>query len=257
MPVFFTFAPPRDYMSSSGAQPFRSRIDSLRKELAALEAFPLDELAGIIREVGFSCELCGRCCTRRFNGHVFLFPDEADRIRAIDPTALEPPPVFDICDQNGILYVSGYTIRSKNDKDASCWFFDGGRCRIYDQRPGVCRIYPYMLHREPDERGVSDWRQISGLNQHGTYHADISREEAERIAGEIKIFESCVLSREISFLETISRSFSLKNLRPVRKQLDDQVRRFRTGSPITVMVYHSGHFERWRVEKTAGFPLPP
>lgn len=244
-------------MSSPGTSSFRSRIISLQEERAALEAFPLDDLTGIIRDVGFCCELCGRCCTRRFNGHVFLFPDEVDRIRAIDPTALEPPPVYDICDQNGVLYVSGYTIRSKNDEDASCWFFKGGKCRIYGQRPGVCRIYPYMLHQEPDDRGVSDWRQISGLDQHGTYHADITREEAEHIAGEIKIFESGVLSQEISFLETINRYFSLNNLRPVRKQFDDQVRRFRTGSPITVMVFHSGHFERWRVEKSGAVPLPP
>jgi len=244
-------------MPSSGISLFQNRIVSLQKERAALEAFPLDELTEIIREVGFTCDLCGRCCTRRFNGHVFLFPDEAEKIRAIAPSALEPPPVYDTCDQNGVLYVSGYTIRSKNDEAGSCWFFEGGRCQIYSERPRICRSYPYMLHREPDEKGVSDWRQISGLDQHGTYHADITREEAERIAGEIKVFESRVLSQEISFLEMLSLYFSRGNLRPVRKKLDDQVRKFRGGSTITVMVYHSGGFERWSVGKTGAILLPP
>jgi Fe-S-cluster containining protein len=244
-------------MASPGTAQFQNRIISLQEERAALEAFSLDELTEIIRDVGFSCDLCGQCCTRRFNGHIFLFTDEADKIRAIDPSALEPPPVYDTCDQNGVLYVSGYTIRSKNDQSGSCWFFEGGKCQIYNERPGICRTYPYMLHREPDEKGVLDWRQISGLDQHGTYHDDITQEEALQIAGEIKVFESSVLSQEISFLEMLSLYFSIRNLRPVRKKLDDQIRKFREGSPITVMVYHSGGFERWKVEKTGGILLLP
>ncbi|NTV00808.1 MAG: YkgJ family cysteine cluster protein, partial [Methanoregulaceae archaeon] len=207
-------------------------------------------------EVGFTCNLCGQCCTRRFNGHVFLFPDEADTIRAIDPLALEPQPVYEICDQEGVLYVSGYTLRSRNDREGSCQFLEGGRCQIYSERPWVCRIYPYMLHREADETGVSDWRQISGLDQHGTYHADITGEEARQIAGEIKVFEDRVLLQEISFLEMMSLYFSMRNLRHVRKKLDDQVRKLREGSPITVMVYHSGSFERWRVGKTGAILIP-
>jgi Fe-S-cluster containining protein len=235
---------------------FQNRIISLQKERAALAAFPLEELVEIIRDVGFSCDLCGRCCTRQFNGHVFLFSDEAEEIRAIDPTALEPPPVYDTCDQNGILYVSGYTIRSKNDQNASCWFFESGKCQIYSQRPRICRTYPYMLHREPGESGVSDWRQISGLDQHGTYHADITREEALRIAGEIKVFEDRVLVQEISFLEMMGLYFSTRSLRPVRKKLDDRLREFRRRGSLTVMVHHKGHFERWRVEKTGAIPIP-
>ncbi len=255
--MFFFLVSYLSTMPSSGISLFQNRIVSLQKERAALEAFPLDELTEIIREVGFTCDLCGRCCTRRFNGHVFLFPDEAEKIRAIAPLALEPPPVYDTCDQNGVLYVSGYTIRSKNDQSGSCWFFEGGKCQIYNQRPGICRTYPYMLHREPDEKGVSDWRQISGLDQHGTYHADITRDEALHIAGEIKVFEERVLLQEISFLEMMSLYFSTRNLRPVRKKFDDQVRKFRDGSPLMVMVYHSGCFERWSVGKTGAIRLPP
>ncbi len=242
-------------MSSPLSTPLLNRIRSLQEERAAVEAFPIDELVTVIREVGFTCDRCGRCCTRQFNGHVFLFSEEAERIRAIDPCALEPPPVYDFCDQNGILYVSGYTIGTVHDPNGSCRFLENGKCQIYGERPGICRIYPYMLHREPDAKGVSDWRQISGLDQHGIYHTKIPREEAEQVAFEIKQFEDRVLSQEIAFLERISRYFSQRNLRHVRKRYDDQLRRLRAGGTVTVMVFHSGHFEGWKVHRNLAEPL--
>ncbi|NLL11411.1 MAG: YkgJ family cysteine cluster protein, partial [Methanomicrobiales archaeon] len=35
------------------------------------------DLADIIIDVGFSCLMCGRCCTTEFNGHVFLLDSDA------------------------------------------------------------------------------------------------------------------------------------------------------------------------------------
>jgi Fe-S-cluster containining protein len=242
-------------MSSHVSMPLFCRIRSLQKERAAVMAFPMDELVAIIMDVGFTCDLCGRCCTRQFNGHVLLFPEEAERIRAIDPCALEPPPAYDFCDQNGVLYVSGYTIRTVQDQNDSCRFLEKGKCQIYSERPEICRIYPYMLHRELDARGISDWRQISGLDQHGMYHTEISRKEAEEVACAVKQFEDRALSHEIEFLETIIRHFSQQNLRHVRKRYDDQVRRLRTGGMVTVMVYHFGQFEGWKVQRTISEPL--
>jgi Fe-S-cluster containining protein len=244
-------------MSPQTSAQLLERIRSLQEERTALEAFPLDELVAIIGDVGFSCDRCGRCCTREFNGHVLLFPEEAERIRAIDPSALEPPPVYDFCDQNGVLYVSGYTIRTLQDRNGSCRFLEKGKCQIYRERPDICRIYPYMLHREPDGFGVSDWRQISGLDQHGIYHTGIPREEAEQIARAIKRFEDQVLAQEIVFLEAISRYFLHRGLRHVRKRFDDQVRRLRSGGTVTVMVFHSGRFEGWKVQRTSTEPLEP
>jgi Fe-S-cluster containining protein len=242
-------------MTSRLPAPFLSRIRKLQEERAALGAFPIDELVTIIREVGFSCDLCGRCCTREFNGHVHLFPEEAERIRTIDPEALEPLPVFDFCDQNGVLYVQGYTIRSHQDLKGSCRFLEDGRCRIYGERPEICRIYPHMLHRETDRNGFLDWRQISGLDQHGIYHSEISVKEAEGIALTTKRFEDRVLSQEIIFLEHIGRYFPEQKLRHVRKRYDDQLRRLRMGGTVTVMVFHSGAFEGWNVRGTSSKPL--
>ena len=150
--------------------------------------------------MGFSCDLWGRCCTRAFSGRVLLLEKDVERIRESDPPALEPVPIYDLCDQQGTFYAGGYTTRSQGDTAGSCIFLEGGRCRIYQQRPAVCRVYPYMLHREPDETGITDWRQISGLGLHGGYHSPISREESVRIARETREFEDAVLTFEIAFL---------------------------------------------------------
>ncbi|MCU0633152.1 MAG: YkgJ family cysteine cluster protein, partial [Methanolinea sp.] len=72
-------------------EPFSRHIASRRQEMEALSHYPLEQLAAIIEEVGFLCDLCGKCCTRAFNGHVLLLEEDAERVRSIDPESLEPP----------------------------------------------------------------------------------------------------------------------------------------------------------------------
>ena len=120
-------------------------------------------------------------------------------------------------------------------------------------RPAICRVYPYMLHKEPDERGNVDWRQISGLDRHGEYHAPVSGEDALQSAIATKRFEEAVLDREISYLECTNEYFLQHGLRHVRKKYDDGLRLSRQGAEIEVMVYFQGAFERWVIK--AGTPL--
>lgn len=224
------------------------RIAMRRKELDALQSYPVEQLASILEEVGFSCTLCGKCCTRDFNGHVLLLDDDVARLRSADPTCLEPPPVYDLCDQHGTMYVSGYTLSAQPDKQGTCHFLDRGRCRVYVKRPWVCRVYPYMLHEEPDDAGVVDWRQISGLNQHGEYHSRISPATAMKIAQDVKAFEQAALCQDIAFLEYAGEYFTRHSLRHVRKRYDDRMRELTAGAAITVNVFYRGSFERWLVE---------
>ena len=116
-------------------------------------------------------------------------------------------------------------------KPGSCWFLEGGRCRIYGQRFSICRIYPYMLHREPDEHGKIDWRQISGLDEHGEYHPEIPMEECIALARETKEYENAFLTQEISFLEFMRDYFADRKLRHVQKVYDDKMRRYLKGDP--------------------------
>lgn len=232
--------------------PFRTILASRQADLGALMAYSPCELAAIISEVGFNCDCCSRCCTRDFNGHVLLLDADVMRIRSFAPESLEPVPVLDFCDQYGTYYASGYTIRSQGDSEGSCHFLKERRCRIYEKRPLICRLYPYMLHREQDDRGTLDWRQISGLNQHGEYHSDISEDRAHSLALEIKAFEEEVLSHEIRYLAYTGRYFLDNCLRNVRKRYDDGLRSAVEGGEIQIMVFSNGMFDRWVIR--AGIP---
>lgn len=219
-----------------------SRIIMLRQEEAALLAYPQDTLVDIIRDVGFACDGCGRCCTASYNGHVFLLDDDLPYLREHHSDALIPAPDFEYGDHIGRLYVSGYALRV-NTVGRCLFLTEENRCEIYQDRFSICRIYPYMLHREPDEDGVVDWRQIAGVGGHGEYHLPIEEEEAEYIARAVTGYELAFIRQQIGFWEAISRYFEEQNLRHVRKIYDQALRSFRKGDPATVMVYAGGSFE--------------
>ncbi|WP_348635412.1 YkgJ family cysteine cluster protein [Methanoculleus bourgensis] len=226
---------------------FDEQIAALEAERERLIRFPEDEFIAIIREVGFSCDCCGRCCTREFNGHVFLLEEDTDSVRSILPDAVVPAPAFDACDQEERFYVSGYALRTK--PDGSCIFLEGGRCSVYDRRFSICRVYPYMLHREADERGAVDWRQISGLNEHGCYNTPIDDAECARIARETRAYEAAFLDQEIRFRRALRDLFAREGLRYVRRTYDLLMRDFRKGAEVEVRVFHRGRFELHRVTR--------
>jgi hypothetical protein len=101
-----------------------------------------------------------------------------------------------------------------------------------------------MLHREADEDGNMDWRQISGLNEHGCYHAEIEKGECRQIAEETKGYEIACLEQEIGFLEAVDAHFGKNRLRHVQGIYDKQMRYFQKGGEIEVLVYYNGKFEK-------------
>ena len=229
--------------------PIPARIAAAERELSDLLAYPQEQLAAIIGEVGFRCDCCGRCCTRAFNGHVFLLDRDTAVATGIDPESVEPAPDPEFCDQNGTFYVSGYALRSKDDDCGSCWFLENNRCRIYDSRFSICRIYPYMLHREPDEQGKVDWRQVSGLGQHGEYHTSIPEPACTDAAAETREYEIARVRQEIAFLSCIRDHFSQNRLRHVQKIYDGRQRAFERGDEIRVMVFYEGRLREHRIRR--------
>ena len=223
--------------------PIPARIAAAERELSDLATYPQERLVAIIRDVGFRCNFCSKCCTRAFNGHVFLLDRDAAAAREIDPESVEPAPYPEFCDQNGTFYVSGYALRAKDDDCGSCWFLEDHRCRIYNRRFSICRVYPYMLHREPDEEGKIDWRQISGLDQHGEYNTEIPETLCEQAAAETREYEIACIRQEISFLVYMRDFFRENQLRHVQKIYDDRMRAFARGKAIRVMVFCDGQLE--------------
>ena len=219
-------------------------------ELAALRAYPPDRLAAIVAEIGFACDGCARCCTRQSNDHVFLLEEDVDRLRETAPEALVPAPDPELADREGRLYVSGYALATTEGGD--CVFLEAGRCRRYESRPAICRVYPYMLHREPGADGRIDWRQLAGLGTHGEYGAAIPPEEAGRIADETIAYEAAFLEQMLGFYRTAAAHFAANDLRHVQKVRDDRLRAHARGEPLEVLVYHRGRFEPRRLEPRRG-----
>jgi len=220
-----------------------ARLAEAQEELLDLKNFPDTEFVSIVRELGFKCELCARCCTKEFNDHVFLLDSDLERIRSVDPEAVTPAPYYEFCDQNGRFYVSGYALKAK--PDGSCFFLENKRCRIYESRPLICRVYPHMLHREADEAGKVDWRQISGLNEHGNYHSELDDSTCKEIALETRDYEEAYLKQMVDFFEALKVHFKKNGLKHVQRIYDRKIREFLKGKcELEVFVSCKGGFEK-------------
>jgi len=224
------------------------RLTGLVEERELLESYPVDEYAEIVRETGFSCTCCGRCCTKAVNDHLFLLDDDVHRIRDEYPDVLVPAPYFEACDQNGRFFVSGYALRTR-DGNICTFLNESGRCRIYTDRPLICRVYPYMLHREADASGNLRWCHLSGLNTHGEYNLPMTSEDASAVAEETIRYEKEYLDQQISFFRSLLALFEKEGFRYVRRTYDLAMRDFCQGEAVPVMVFCDGRFEETVVSR--------
>ena len=225
-----------------------TKTDGLEKDIQDIAAFPESEFTGIIREVGFECDFCGKCCTSEFNDHVFLLDEDTSRIMDnVGRDCLRPAPYYDFCDNLGRFYVMGYALKSKHG--GNCIFYTGSRCEHYEIRPSICRIYPYMLHREEDEQGNIGFRQVSGLDEHGTYHNDIDDRTCRDIFEEVTKYETAFLKQKIGFLNLIKNHFKKHGLTHKRQVYDKRMRDFEKGEEIEVYVFYNGKFDENIISK--------
>ena len=105
-------------------------------------------LADEIRSTGFSCLMCGACCSRgEDDGNLVLV--SAPEIRAImeltgwawDKIA-EPYPDW-MPSHDGGEFTLAWCLRRT---EKACIFLDkNNRCTIYPARPHICRTYPFAL----------------------------------------------------------------------------------------------------------------
>lgn len=231
--------------------PIPYRIIALMQERERLFAASPECLAEEIRMTGFRCSSCGACCTRQINGHIFLLDQDVKTVRTIDPAALIPAPDPEFCDQDGVLYVSGYALRMRDDPAGSCWFLDGNRCGVYHGRFAACRIYPFMFRRSSDAAGNVAWKTFSRRNGHGTCGPPLPREEASAYARQVLEYENAFLTQQISFLETVHEHFILHGLRHDPGVHRKSCREYRCGGAVDIRVFHAGTLEQYRECATA------
>ncbi|WP_256298713.1 YkgJ family cysteine cluster protein [Haloarchaeobius salinus] len=175
-------------------------MESLEAELDRARELAVADLADAIETIGFECTRCGACCTAEDDDPhtATVFPDEVRDLQAATDydfrdVARPMPYGLDETDDGG---VGGETFEwaLQTDSCGDCTFYaeddDGvGACTVHDDRPLVCRTYPFSvalagtsqpMGEAVDEEGLVRAHECEGLGR------DISREDAEELAATLK-----------------------------------------------------------------------
>lgn len=107
----------------------------------------LRELADEILAIGFRCTRCGDCCRGlgTDGSLVMAGRDEVERIAGALASSLEEvaEPYPEVVEVRGVRCRFGWALR--RDDEGACRLHDGHGCSVYNNRPHLCRTYPFML----------------------------------------------------------------------------------------------------------------
>ncbi len=186
-------------------------MHTLEEELTRARELSVDELADAIESIGFECTRCGACCTRDGDDDhtATVFPDEVRRLE--DATGREwrdvaRPMPYGLTETDEGLSGETFEWALQTDACGDCVFYeedDAGRgaCVAHDDRPLICRTYPFSvalggtskpMGEAVDEEGLVRAHECEGLGR------DISREDAEELAQALKERAVCELEEAIA-----------------------------------------------------------
>lgn len=184
-------------------------MESLEAELSRARELSVGELADAVESIGFECTRCGACCTAETGRSgepephtATLFPEEVRQLQVADSGGsgaerewrdIARPMPYGL---DGEDATEGETFEwaLQTDPCGDCAFYtesDGGTgaCTVHEDRPLVCRTYPFSVALggtsqpmgEPvDREGLVRAHECEGLGH------DISREDAEELAAALK-----------------------------------------------------------------------
>ncbi|WP_167880870.1 YkgJ family cysteine cluster protein [Methanococcoides sp. AM1] len=181
-------------------------IKGLQEELEAAGSILIEDIALRIREIGFSCRMCGSCCKRSGgDNRVFLTSADKEMLKScsVCPEDAAIPMLpdgmdmyssssvrehlheFEI-DSKGRLNTFGWMLKRKGCGD--CFFVgdeadheakaggvgESNRCSIYANRSMLCRTYPFYI-----DNGELNTSECEGLGD------DISHEDSVVLARDL------------------------------------------------------------------------
>jgi len=192
-------------------------MESLETELDRARGLDVAALADAIETIGFECTRCGACCkgydpeggegstqntetdstTDREPHTATVFPDE---VRALQETTdydwrdVARPMPYGLTEGEDGPEGETFEWALQADSCGDCTFYtesdDGtGSCGVHEDRPLICQTYPFSVDlggtSQPmgeavDAEGMVRAHECEGLGR------DISREEAEELAGALK-----------------------------------------------------------------------
>jgi Fe-S-cluster containining protein len=176
-------------------------VETLESELARARDLSVATLADAIESIGFECTRCGACCTADGCGETdpgdrdphtaTVFPDEVRRLRDADDDWRDVARPMPYGLTEGPEGQEGETFEWALQTDAcgDCVFYaerDGvGACTVHDDRPLICRTYPFSvalggtsqpMGEAVDSEGLVRAHECEGLGR------EISRADAEDLA---------------------------------------------------------------------------
>jgi len=186
-------------------------VESLETELERARALSVTDIATAIESIGFECTRCGACC-KATDGcgdgggdaephTATVFPDEVRRLQAAgdyDFRDVARPMPYGLSEGEGGPEGETFEWALQTDDCGDCNFYeeaatgDGegtGRCTVHDDRPLVCRTYPFSvalggtsqpMGEAVDREGMVRAHECEGLGR------DISRADAEELAAALK-----------------------------------------------------------------------
>ncbi|SET10910.1 hypothetical protein SAMN04488587_2369 [Methanococcoides vulcani] len=217
----------------------QSLIKGLQEELEAAGSILIEDIASQIREIGFSCRMCGSCCKRSGgDNRVFLTSADKEMLKSCSicpedaaipmlpdgmdmyssSSVLEHLQEFEI-DSNGRLNTFGWMLKRKECGD--CFFIGedegdygdeagggGGqnRCNIYTDRSMLCRTYPFYI-----DDGELNASECGGLGDEISYEDSIllARDLVDRYVTEIK--DTILLYEKFEEIQTSPDPFDIFN----------------------------------------------
>lgn len=148
------------------------------------------ELARKIQSIGFSCIRCGECCrdTGESAPIVMAGPGEIRRITSASgrewSEVAEPYPEF-IDAGNETEFTLGWCLKRVGGR---CTFFSDNGCAVYQERPWICRTYPFMLDGDAlivsECRGLGSpmgWDDAVSIASHLIERRDMEHREEESL----------------------------------------------------------------------------
>jgi len=183
-------------------------VNSLETELDRARELDTAELADAIESIGFECTRCGACCKADDEDPhtATVFPDEVRDLQAATGAGEDATGDRDY-DWRDVARPMPYGLTEgadgpegetfewalQTDGCGDCTFYeeddDGGACTVHEDRPLICRTYPFSvalggtsqpMGEAVDEEGIVRAHECEGLGR------DISRAEAEDLAVALK-----------------------------------------------------------------------
>ena len=189
-------------------------MNSLEADLERARSLSVEELADAIESIGFECTRCGACCKAADCGEdatggtgdsseahtATVFPDEVRRLQdreEYDWRDVARPMPYGLSEGSGGQTGATFEWALQTDSCGDCVFYEefddtdavDGQCTVHDDRPLICRTYPFSIAlggtAQPmgeavDRKGLVRAHECEGLGR------SIDRETAEEFAATLK-----------------------------------------------------------------------